>query len=107
VRRDRIDDPAAEAGGRLGRRRPADVRVPAELQREQVEPGVEADDELAPPLAHRLGQTVREGRGYDRRSGLHQARVDPIRSKRMRRAAFSAAPSQGYSAPDSEEVRAS
>ena len=63
VRRDRVDDPAAEARGRLGGGRPADVRVAAELEREQVEPRVEPDDQLAaaarrPPRRARSAKVV-------------------------------------------------
>src|SRR6185437_674524 len=116
VRRDRVDDPAAEAGGRLGRGRAADVRVPAELEREQVEPRVEADDELAPPLADRLGQTVGEGRGRDRSPRVHHLQTNhgpparpgglpeesAIKSARGRATAILRGPWL-----DSEEVRAS
>ncbi len=62
VRSDRVDDAAAEARGCLGRRRPADVGVAAQLQREQVEPRVEADDELAALLLDRRRDPVGEGR---------------------------------------------
>ena len=42
-----------------------DVRVAAQLEREQVEPRVEADDELAVPLDDGLGEAVGEGRRGD------------------------------------------
>ena len=68
VRRDRVDDPAAEPRSRLGRGRPADVRVAAQLEREQVEPRVEPDDQLA-VLARRRPR--RDGR---RRSSSRRRR---------------------------------
>src|SRR5262249_34737199 len=39
VRRDRVDDPAAEARARLGRRLPREVRVACELDRQHGGPG--------------------------------------------------------------------
>ena len=65
VRRDRVDDPAAEARGRLGRGRPAHVRVAAQLEREQVEARIEPDDQLAVPLDDGLGEAVGERRRGD------------------------------------------
>ena len=66
LRRDRVDDPAAEPRGRLGGRRASDVGVAAELERQQVEPGIESDDELAALLLDRLRDPVGKGGGRDR-----------------------------------------
>ena len=70
VRRDGVDDPAAEARGRLGGRGPPDVGVAAQLDRQQVEPRVEADDELAALPLDGLGEAVGEDAWSRRRRRL-------------------------------------
>ena len=50
IRADGVDQAAAEAGERIGGRRPVHVGSPRELERQQLEAWVEADDELAPLL---------------------------------------------------------
>jgi hypothetical protein len=47
VRRDRVDDPAAEASAGVGGVVASEVRVPLQLDREQVGPRIEPDDQLA------------------------------------------------------------
>ena len=56
VRRDGVDDPAAEAGDSASA-----GGIAAELDGQQVEPRVEPDDELAPLALDRLGEPVAEG----------------------------------------------
>src|SRR6266536_2887501 len=46
VRRNRVDDPAAEARNGVGCCTAGDVGITAELDRQEVEPRIEADDEL-------------------------------------------------------------
>ncbi len=79
VGRDRVDDPAAEPLGRVGGGGPSDLGVAAELEREQIEPRVEPDDQLAPLLVDRRDDTIGEGsRGphpLDRRRVRPEARL--------------------------------
>ena len=88
VRRDGVDDPAAEAA--VGRRRlgAAEHRLAAQLDREQLEAGVEPDDELAPLALDRFGEPVGEGRGRDPR-----ARVEILRHREQSSARGSRPPS--------------
>ncbi len=58
VRRDRVDEPAAEARDRAG-----GVGVAPQLDREQLDPRVEPDDDLRPLPLDGLGEPVGEGRG--------------------------------------------
>ena len=63
---DRVDDPAAEAGERVGRLGAAEHRLAAQLDGQQVEARIEPDDELAALALDRLRKPVGEGRGGDR-----------------------------------------
>ena len=54
VRRDRVDDPAAEARRRLA------GRLAAQLDGKQVRPRIEPDDELRSLALDRLGEPVAE-----------------------------------------------
>ena len=66
---DRIDDPLAEARDRGCRRGSTEHGLATELHREQVEPRVETDRELAPLAGDRLGEPVGEVDGNHRRQG--------------------------------------
>ena len=55
MRRDPIDDPAAEARDRIGGRPARHVGVSAQLDGEQVEPWIETDHELGALALHGLG----------------------------------------------------
>ena len=67
VRRHGVHDPAAEPSARLGRGGPAGMAGAAELDRKELESGVETDDELAALGLDSAGQPVAEG--ADRRNG--------------------------------------
>ena len=75
VRRDRIDDAAAETRNRVGRGAPGDVGVAPKLDREQVEPRVEPDNKLRALAFDRLGDAVGEGSGRCRCLDLHPFRA--------------------------------
>jgi hypothetical protein len=69
VRRDRIDDAAAEAAAGIRRCFAREVCVPGELDREQVGTGVEANEQLGALPLDRLGEAVGEERSRDCRLG--------------------------------------
>ena len=71
VGRDRVDDPAAEARGVRGLCA-AEHRLAAELDGQQVEARIDADDELAALPLDRVRKPVGEGRGRD---GCHAERL--------------------------------
>jgi hypothetical protein len=71
VRRHRVHDPAAEAAARLRRGLAREVGVAGELDRQQVGPRIEADQQLRALPLDRLRQAVGEQLGRDCRLGAH------------------------------------
>src|SRR5439155_14438279 len=65
VRRDRIDESAAEARARIGRLRPPEVGLPPQLDRQKVRPRVEPNHELRALALHGLGEAVGKVGGCD------------------------------------------
>ena len=95
VRRDRVDDAAAEAGARVGGVRPSEVRISAQLHREQVRAGIEPDDELRALVLDGLREAVgevrrRDGRHVKQRTDLRRRRPSKCRetAKAAQRTAF-------------------
>ena len=66
---DGVDDPAAEAGNGVRGLAAAEHRLAAQLDRQQVEPRIEADDELAALALDGLREPVGKGRGGHGRHG--------------------------------------
>jgi hypothetical protein len=71
VRRDRVDDAAAEAAAGVGGGLAGKVRVPGELDRKQVGAWVEADEQLRALPLDGLREAVGEERSRDCRLGAH------------------------------------
>src|SRR5207237_3328235 len=71
VGRDRVDDPAAEAGAGVGRLGAAQLRLAAKLDGKQVGKRVEADEQLAPLALDGVADAVGEARRQDGGPGLH------------------------------------
>ena len=86
VRRDGVDDPLAEPFHRPGGRRPAEHRLTAQLDGQEVDPWIETDHELAAFPLDRLRDPIGERRHLDRLdvgSGAHAAKAIPFTAARI------------------------
>ncbi|MDX6386628.1 MAG: hypothetical protein QOD85_430, partial [Gaiellaceae bacterium] len=72
VRRNGVDEAAAEAGACVGGLRPALMRVPFQLDGQQIWTRIKPDDELGALVLDGIGQAIREVR---RRDCCHTLRV--------------------------------
>ena len=86
VRGNGVDDALAEPLDRRGRRRPAEHRLAAQLDGQEVDPRVEPDDELAALPLDRLGDPIGERNDRGRSSsasGAHAAKATPFTAARI------------------------
>ena len=110
VRRHGVDDPLAEPLHRPGGRRAAEHRLTAQLDRQQVDPWVEPDDELAAFPLDRLRDPIGERGHLDRLdvgSGAHAAKATPFTAARIASRSSGATRSSGAGRRRKPAIRSS